>query len=77
MSILPKEVFYSVHDVAARYRISVNSVWRWTSHRKDFPNPIKIGPGCTRWRLTELEAFENSSGACLLASARASDKIAK
>jgi hypothetical protein len=23
-----------------------------------FPQPVKISPGCTRWRLSDLEAYE-------------------
>tara|TARA_R110000751_G_scaffold137830_3_gene241308 strand:+ start:1532 stop:1729 length:198 start_codon:yes stop_codon:yes gene_type:complete len=55
-------LYLSVKEVAARYSVSVNSVWRWTSQRDDFPKPIKLGLGCTRWRLSDLEAFESSCG---------------
>ncbi len=54
--------YLSVKDVAARYSVSVNSVWRWTAQRDDFPKPVKLGLGCTRWRLFDLEAFESSRG---------------
>jgi prophage regulatory protein len=25
-----------------------------------FPKPVKLSPGCTRWRLSELEAWETA-----------------
>ena len=49
--------FLSVIDVARRLGISPNSVWRWSRTRDDFPSPVKLGPGSTRWRLADLIAF--------------------
>src|SRR5262249_10111303 len=28
----------------------------------DFPQPVQLGPSCTRWRYSEVEAFEKRSG---------------
>lgn len=44
-------------DAAAMLAISPNTLWRWTRERKDFPSPVKLGPGSTAWRLADLEAF--------------------
>lgn len=45
--------------VAVRYSISRASVWRLVKSG-DLPPPIKLSPGCTRWRLSDLEASEAS-----------------
>jgi predicted DNA-binding transcriptional regulator AlpA len=57
---LAEERYLSVQDVARRYSISVQTVWRHTKHNPDFPNPIKILNGSTSWRTSEILAFEIS-----------------
>jgi prophage regulatory protein len=54
------EKYLTVSEVAQRLGISVNTTWRWARQRQDFPHPVKIGPGCTRWRLSDLVSFEAS-----------------
>ena len=43
-------------DLADRYGIHRNSVWRMAKQGK-LPKPVSIG-GFTRWKLTEIVAFE-------------------
>ncbi|WP_412050814.1 helix-turn-helix transcriptional regulator [Hoeflea sp. Naph1] len=50
--------FLNVRHVAARYSVSVATIWRWTKERADFPQPRKLGSGSTRWMLDELAEFE-------------------
>ena len=45
-------------DLAERYGIARPSVWRWAKTQPNFPSPIKLSPGCTRWRLEDVEAWE-------------------
>lgn len=52
---MPK--FLSDKQVAARYSVSRATIWRWVANGK-FPEPIKLSEGCTRWRLSDVEAFE-------------------
>lgn len=47
--------FISVTQMAERYSISTDTVWRW-SRDGLLPAPIKINPQVTRWRLDEVEA---------------------
>lgn len=54
------ERYLSVQDVARRYAISVQTVWRHTKHNPAFPKPIKILNGSTRWRMSDILAFEVS-----------------
>ena len=54
--------YLSVQDVARRYAVSVQTVWRHTKQNPAFPKPIKILNGSTRWRLSDVLAFEVSRG---------------
>ena len=49
-------------EVAARYKVGRATPWRWTQ-KGAFPKPIKLSPGCTRWRLSDIEAWEADRGA--------------
>ena len=51
-------LFLSVDQVAHRYNVSVDSIWRWKRNGK-FPKPVRIG-GCTRWKLSDILEFDNS-----------------
>ncbi len=45
-------------EVAVRYGVSRPTIWRWTKNG-NFPKPVKLGAGSTRWRASDLEAWEN------------------
>jgi len=51
------EIFLSDRDLAARYQIARGSVWRWPK-TNNFPSPVKLSEGTTRWRLSDIEAWE-------------------
>ncbi|MDQ0420300.1 putative DNA-binding transcriptional regulator AlpA [Peteryoungia aggregata LMG 23059] len=57
-----EERYLSVQDVARRYAVSIQTVWRHTKQNPAFPKPIKILNGSTRWRLTDVLAFKVSRG---------------
>lgn len=57
-AVSSSKTYLSVRHVADRFDVSPNSIWRWTANNPEFPKPIKLGPGCTRWRLSDLLAFE-------------------
>ena len=46
-------------EAAVRYGVSRPTIWRWTRNGK-FPKPVKLGAGSTRWRSSDLEAWEQS-----------------
>ena len=48
-------------QLADRYGVSRATVWRWVQRGK-FPKPVKLSPGCTRWRLADVEAWEAEQG---------------
>ncbi len=58
--VLPPQsaIYLSDSQIAARYGVSRQSVWRWASNDPKFPTPIKLSAGCTRWKLSDLEAWE-------------------
>jgi prophage regulatory protein len=52
------QAFLSDRQVAERYSVSRQTPWGWLKKDTDFPKPVSLSPGCTRWRLTDLEAWE-------------------
>ncbi|WP_434614718.1 helix-turn-helix transcriptional regulator [Tabrizicola sp. M-4] len=54
------EVFVDVLRLAARYGVHRATLWRWAKTDPTFPKPVSLTPGCTRWRLSEIEAWEAS-----------------
>lgn len=46
-------------EIARRYSISRPTVWRWVKQGK-FPKPLKLGGGSSRWKLKDLEAWEQT-----------------
>lgn len=51
-------IYFQDRDVAARYGINRASIWRWVKTDWSFPRPVQLSPGCSRWRLADLEAWE-------------------
>ena len=45
------------NQVAERYGVSRTTPWRWAAEGS-FPKPYKLSPGCTRWKLSEVESWE-------------------
>ena len=52
------ERYLTVRDVAQRFAVSIQTVWRWAKERSEFPKPVELSPGTTRWRMSDLIAFE-------------------
>ncbi|GAA6147775.1 AlpA family phage regulatory protein [Pseudooceanicola nitratireducens] len=49
-------------QVAARYGVHRSTPWRWAKTDPTFPQPITLTPGCTRWKLVDLEIWETARG---------------
>lgn len=56
----PQSPFLSDLDNAARYGVTRQTIWKWAKKGK-FPKPVKLN-GATRWKLTDIEAWEASQG---------------
>ncbi len=50
-------------DFAARYGNHRSWAWRTLKIDPEFPRPVKLSPGCTRWRLSDIEAWESAKSA--------------
>lgn len=59
----PECRYFSDKDVAKRYGVSRPTIWRWVKNNAVFPNPIQLSPGTTRWKLSDLQAYERSVNA--------------
>ncbi len=51
-------IFLSDIQIANRYGVTRQTVWRWANSDPAFGKPIKLTPGCTRWKLSDIEAWE-------------------
>lgn len=63
VTVNPEILYFTVDQVAARYGVSSDSIWRW-KRKGDCPAPVRIGPNCTRWRLSDLIEHEGQLKAC-------------
>ena len=57
MSVSSATLYLSVDQVAHRFGVSKDSIWRW-KRKGDFPRPVKLGGNTTRWRLSDIEEWE-------------------
>ena len=55
-----QETFLSDVALSARFGVHRMTPWRWLKSDQTFPKPVKLTPGCTRWKLSEIEAWETS-----------------
>lgn len=53
-------MYMTDRQVAARYAVTRTTVWKWRKTDPSFPEPVQLSPGCTRWRLEDIEAWEKS-----------------
>lgn len=56
-------IFLQDKDVAQRYSVSRPSIWRWVKTDPSFPKPVNLTPGCSRWRVEDLEKWERTKAA--------------
>ena len=63
-----ESLYLTVAQVAKRFGISADTVWRWTRDGA-FPKPWKMGPNTTRWHLSEVEEHESRLSTCFVEAA--------
>jgi predicted DNA-binding transcriptional regulator AlpA len=51
--------FLSDKDVALRYSLSRSSIWRLVA-KGQFPRPYRLTNGATRWKIVDLDAYDDS-----------------
>lgn len=54
--------YLSDNEIATRLGVHRTTVRRWVREGR-FPKPVKLGPNCTRWKLTDIEEFESGVAA--------------
>jgi predicted DNA-binding transcriptional regulator AlpA len=54
--------YLSVRELSARFNVGVATIWRWAAAGGVFPKPVQLSAGTTRWRLSEVQAFEEQLG---------------
>jgi len=54
------ETYLSDLQLGARYNVNRITIWRWHRTNEQFPRAVMLSPGCTRWRLSEIEAWETA-----------------
>lgn len=52
--------YASDRDISGRFGVSRQTIWRLVKSDPTFPKPIRLTPGCTRWLLSEVQAWEAS-----------------
>lgn len=55
---LPDDAMISVNALAAVFAKGVSTVWRNCQQDPEFPKPIRYGPGCTRFRVGDIRAYQ-------------------
>lgn len=57
------QTYLSDRQVGQRYGVHKATIWAWLKVNPTFPRPVSLSQGCTRWRLSELEAWEAAKAA--------------
>ncbi len=52
------EIYLSDRQIGERFGVHHLTARRWVREDPTFPRPVKLSLGCTRWRLSEIEAWE-------------------
>ena len=50
--------YLSDQDLARRWGVARPTIWRWHREQAEFPRCVKLAPGCSRWKLSEIEEWE-------------------
>lgn len=58
MLIVPSG-YFSDKQLAAKFGVGRSTIHRWVA-MGEFPKPVKLSQGCTRWRLDDVEAWEQT-----------------
>lgn len=53
-------MYLSDKQLSERFGVTRPTIWRW--HRTDpkFPRAVSLSPGCTRWKLADIMAWESA-----------------
>jgi prophage regulatory protein len=51
-------IYLTDTQVAARFGVHRTTPWRWVQKDPSFPKPVCLSLGCTRWKIADIEAWE-------------------
>ena len=54
---MSNDTYLSVKQLAVRFNTHRGTIWRWVQAGR-FPAPVRLTPGCTRWKSSDVEAWE-------------------
>ena len=54
------ETYLNDIQISTRFGVHRTTPWRWAKSDPTFPKPINLTPGCTRWKLSDIESWETS-----------------
>ena len=52
-----KAAYVSDSDLAAHFGVNRATIWGWVN-RNGFPAPVKLSPQMSRWKWSDVEAWE-------------------
>jgi len=52
------EIWVTDSQLRERFSVHRTTIWRWMKTDPRFPAAVKFSPQCTRWKLSEIEAWE-------------------
>lgn len=58
---MQQSAFIPDTTVANQFGVSRATIWRWVKSG-DFPKPVKLSPGCTRWKIEDVQKWAESRG---------------
>jgi len=54
------EIYITDRQIGARFNVHHLTPRRWLKTDPTFPKPVRLTPGCSRWRLSDIEAWESA-----------------
>ena len=58
MPLQSPETYLTDRQLGARFGVHHLTPRRWLKTDSTFPRPVHLTPGCTRWKLSEILAWE-------------------
>ena len=55
-------MYFSDKQLAKKYGVHRTAIWRWVKNG-NFPKPVKLSPGCTRWLGSAVDAWDQKKEA--------------
>ena len=58
---MQQSIYISDIQVAKQFGVSRATIWRWVQNSA-FPKPVKLSPGCSRWKIEDVQKWAESRG---------------